>query len=221
MTKPLFVDRHWIWNYFQAWKTSKQEFNRCWWSIEDGCPCQQNADVDLQNLIESRTDLESSENDSFIDEILSNNKQNSELKIEKQPVRKQKKKKMFVIRNSDLFLKGKYGRSGEIVPFTDVGPEWVRKMAMSHLSISCWMSICGLIINLESKCSEFFLSVIVLELKYPRLRSFHQIYFPLVNKNRLLKRWVDTVRNWQLSRKKCFYRYHTKGFQATKFRNLL
>ena len=105
--------------------------------------------------------------------------------------------------------------------FTDVGQEWVRKMAMSHLSISCWMSIWGLIINLESKRSEFFLSVIVLELKYPRLRSFHQIYFPLVNKNRLLKRWVDTVRNWQLSRKKCFYRYHTKGFQATKFRNLL
>lgn len=30
---------------------------------------------------------------------------------------------MFVIRNSDLFLKGKYGRSGEIVPFTDVGQE--------------------------------------------------------------------------------------------------
>jgi hypothetical protein len=61
-------------------------------NVEDGCPCQQNADVDLQNLIESRTDLESSESDSFIDEILSNNKQNSELKIEKQPVGKRKKK---------------------------------------------------------------------------------------------------------------------------------
>jgi hypothetical protein len=83
------------------------------------------------------------------------------------------------------------------------------------------MSICGLSINIESIRSEFFLSVIVFELKYPRRRSFHQIYFPLVNKNRLLKRWLDTVRNCQPSRKKCFYRYHTKGFRATKFRNLL
>ena len=74
---------------------------------------------------------------------------------------------------------------------------------------------------IESKRNEFFLSVIVFELKYPRRRSFHQIYFPLVNKNRLLKRWLDTIRNWQPSRKKCFYRYHTKGFRATKFRNLL
>ena len=94
----------WIWNYFQAWKTSKQEFNRCWWSIEDGCPCRQNADVDLQNLIESRTDLESSESDSFIDEILSNNKQNSELKIEKQPVGKRKKRKEKNVCNKKLSL---------------------------------------------------------------------------------------------------------------------
>ena len=41
------------------------------------------------------------------------------------------------------------------------------------------MSICGPNINLESKRNEFFLSVIALELKYPRRRSFHQIYFPL------------------------------------------
>jgi hypothetical protein len=41
------------------------------------------------------------------------------------------------------------------------------------------MSICGLIINLESKRNEFFLSIIVFELKYPRLRSFHQIYFSI------------------------------------------
>jgi hypothetical protein len=52
--------------------------------------------VDLQNLIESRTDLESSESDSFIDEILSSNKQNSELKIEKQPVGKRKKKNLLL-----------------------------------------------------------------------------------------------------------------------------
>ena len=57
------------------------------------------------------------------------------------------------------------------------------------------VSICGLKINLESIRSELFLSAIVFELKYPRRRSFHQIYFALVNKNRLLKRWLDTVRN--------------------------
>ena len=34
-------------------------------------------------------------------------------------------------------------------------------------------------------------------------------------------RVVTIVRNWQPSRKKCFYRYDTKGFRATKFRNLL
>jgi hypothetical protein len=81
-------------------------------------------------------------------------------------------------------------------PHTEVGPEWVRKMAMSHLSISCYMSICGININLESKRNELLLSVRVFELKYPRRRSFHHIYFLYVTRQTIWTRSseVDVTR---------------------------
>ena len=42
--------------------------------------------------------------------------------------------------------------------------------------VKCPLLLCGLNINLESKRNEFFLSVIVFELKYPRRRSFHHLF---------------------------------------------
>ena len=71
MAKPLFVDTDIKYEIISRLKLNNSEARiQPTLTIHRGCPCQQNAGVDLQNLIKSRIDQESSESDSFIDEIL-------------------------------------------------------------------------------------------------------------------------------------------------------